>query len=537
MNSIRARLYAVVALLIVSMIAIGAIGLINIKNNVASLDRVYSDRVVPLRDLKEVVDAYAVNIVDTTHKVRNGQFSPSEGLQKVRAAEATIRSKWEAYLQTRLVPEEQRLVDQAKPLMKVGDRATETLASLLEAGDMAGIAQFSIDELYPAIDPISDVFARLINVQLEVAEQEYVTAHESYQSTLVAKILGIVLASIVALAFAAHTIQGKVLRPLATAQALASRIASGDLTTTVDRAGKDEIGTMLISMADMQDKLKDVLRTIQHDAESLLHTSATLNSSTDNISEASRQQSDAASAMASAVEQLTVSVQQVAENAETARTQSEHAGGLSERGGETIARVVNDNQRIVDSTRNSAESVETLGKLSTEIRSIVGVIGEVADQTNLLALNAAIEAARAGEQGRGFAVVADEVRKLAERTSESTREITSIVERISNGTTHAVQTMHSQLELVDSCATLSAQAGESIAEIRAGSDEVVSAIKDISNALSDQSSASADIARNVEEIAQMSERNHATVDDTAAEARRLREMSESLQESVSRFKV
>ncbi len=537
LTTIRARLYGLVGLMVLFMIALGIIGLNTSAHSVATLDRVYKDRVVPLSDLKEVVDAYAVNIVDTTHKVRDGQLTFEQGLKNVSDAQALIDTKWKKFLATDLVEEELRIVKATQLLMDAGDIATGRLKELLSNRDTEGITQFSRESLYPVMDPLSDEFAKLIKVQLDVAHSEYEEESSRYAEARIALILIIVLGSALAIAIAVWTIKTRVSRPLSSAQQLAEAIAAGCLTNTIDTRRKDEVGLLLNAMSTMQSRLRDVVSTIQSNATALNEASTTLTTSTDSVLSASEQQSDAASSMASAVEELTVSVQQISQNADEARTQSIQAGELSDRGGATIQSVVEDNANIVNAANDSARSVEQLGELSTEIRGIVSVIREVADQTNLLALNAAIEAARAGEQGRGFAVVADEVRKLAERTSKSTEEITSIVERISSGTANAVERMQTQVKLVTKCAEMSKVAGDSVNEIRGGSRKVVDVINDISSALRDQSAASNDIARNVEQIAQMSEHNHATVQKTAESARNLKHMAEELKGAVASFSI
>jgi len=187
--------------------------------------------------------------------------------------------------------------------------------------------------------------------------------------------------------------------------------------------------------------------------------------------------------------------------------------------------------------QSSSTIVEDLGRQSDQITSIVNTIKEIADQTNLLALNAAIEAARAGEQGRGFAVVADEVRKLAERTSLSTTEIGGMVAKIQNGTRSAVSSMQAGVVQVSNGVELANQAGDSINRIRDGAERVTHVVNGISDSISEQSSAGNQIAHQLETIAQMSEESAIAVGHTATAARHLHSLSASLHKTVAQFKT
>ena len=179
---------------------------------------------------------------------------------------------------------------------------------------------------------------------------------------------------------------------------------------------------------------------------------------------------------------------------------------------------------------------ELAGK-TDEIHRVVGVIREIAEQTNLLALNAAIEAARAGEQGRGFAVVADEVRKLAERTSQATGEITQMIQSIQNGNQGVVCTMQEGVTQVTQGVALAHQAGEAVVSIRASAERVVNVVGAITTALQEQVQASADVAANVEKIAAMAESNSQSVRQAHSTAVGLQQLAQTLERSVAGFKV
>jgi methyl-accepting chemotaxis protein len=241
--------------------------------------------------------------------------------------------------------------------------------------------------------------------------------------------------------------------------------------------------------------------------------------------------------MAASVEEMAVSIDQVRENAAEAHAISQTAGSISEQGAAVIHNAASEMRKISDAVQASSKIVEELGQQSDQITSIVNTIREIADQTNLLALNAAIEAARAGEQGRGFAVVADEVRKLAERTSLSTTEIGGMVSKIQHGTHSAVTSMESGVAQVSNGVKLANQAGDSINQIRDGALRVTSVVNGISESIAEQSMAGNDIAQKLETIAQMSEESAHAVRQTAEAARQLQTLSSALHDTVAKFRT
>jgi len=320
------------------------------------------------------------------------------------------------------------------------------------------------------------------------------------------------------------------------ASKITRRIAAGDLSSDVACAPGDTT-SVLAGMKEMQQTLRKMIDEIVHGAEQLSSASNELLSASEEVATRSHQQSEAASAMAAAVEEMTVSIDQVAENAREAHTISVHAGDLSSRGTLVIHNAASEMNKLSEAVQSSSRVIEELGSQSDQITSIVNTIKEIADQTNLLALNAAIEAARAGEQGRGFAVVADEVRKLAERTSLSTKEIAGMVGKIQNGTRTAVDSMDTGVKQAEKSVELATQAGTSITDIRDGSTRVIDVVNSISDSIREQGAASSDIAKNIEHIAQMSEESARAVRHTADAARHLQQLSASLHVSVSRFKL
>ncbi len=319
------------------------------------------------------------------------------------------------------------------------------------------------------------------------------------------------------------------------AVAVARRIAAGDIGTDVVCAPGDS-ESLLAGMKDMQGNLRSMIHEVINGAENLGRASQDMMLSAENVSALASKQSDAASSISVSVTEMTISMNLVEDSAREAFTLSQQAGDLADSGTTVIQDATAEIRRLADAVNSSSAAIQELGRQSEQITSIVNTIKEIADQTNLLALNAAIEAARAGEQGRGFAVVADEVRKLAERTALSTTDIATTVKSIQAGTHGAVASMESGVTQAEKGVKLAEQGGESISQIRDGTKRVQSVVNDISGALEEQSSATKQISGSVEEIVQMSATTSTTLNQTVDAARRLRDLATALQQSVRRFK-
>jgi methyl-accepting chemotaxis protein len=372
----------------------------------------------------------------------------------------------------------------------------------------------------------------------ESMHKEAENADKQFDATRAATIRWTLIVSLlaaVALAIFAWLMIRSIIAPLEEAQRTAARIAAGDLTQAVSIDRNDEFGKMLTSCEQMRNNLREIARAIQDGANDIASTSSQLASTTVQIAKATETQSQAASSMAASVEELSVSITHMSDRAGDVRDAATGSGEVAGQGAAVVDKLVGGTQRTAQVVEDAAAGIRVLSTLSERISSIVLVIRDVADQTNLLALNAAIEAARAGEQGRGFAVVADEVRKLAERTGNSTRDITSVIEQVQQATQAAVSRMEQAVAEVRGGASLSEETGGTMSRIRDESARVVVAVEEITSALREQSSASTDIARRVEMIAQMGEENSAAVEETAAAASNLEGLAARLQTVAARF--
>ena len=310
-----------------------------------------------------------------------------------------------------------------------------------------------------------------------------------------------------------------------------------DLSKRVKMIRHDEIGSIADSFNLMVESFQKIIHQVISGVHEVQKSSSQLQIASSKVSVSSQSQSDAAAAMAAASEEMFASIESVTENSRRTYDIANQSTELSSQGKQTVNDAAVQMNNIAKAVSISSASINKLGEESKRISDIVNTIKEIADQTNLLALNAAIEAARAGEQGRGFAVVADEVRKLAERTSISTLEISSMIEKIQAETSDAVTGMQEGNERVKDGVEKAHQAGESMAAIRDGAKQVLEAVSEITNALNEQSSAGSQVAHGVEHIAQMADENSVAVAEIALTAERLAQLANTLKQVADQFKA
>ncbi len=360
--------------------------------------------------------------------------------------------------------------------------------------------------------------------------------HHDNRSALTALLVGNTIALIVTVLIGWRTTRS-ITEPVAKMVSTAERIAEGDLTETLTVDADDEIGRLQAAMKKMTDSLVQAIAQVRVGSTRLVDAASGLSAAASQVRGGSEYQSEAASGMAAALEEMSTSISHVSDLSEDARQSSSKSRDVAKAGNSTIGSMVSEIERVAKTIEESASSAITLGRESEKISTIIHVIKDVADQTNLLALNAAIEAARAGEQGRGFAVVADEVRKLAEKTTNSAQEITDMVAALQTSANAMATRMESTVGGVRQGLEYAQRAGAAIGEIDAGAEGVVSMIDNVSVALREQASASHDIGNRVEKIVQMIEENTTAVGSVAQSAGDLDALSRSLNASVERFRL
>ncbi|HNO88978.1 MAG TPA: methyl-accepting chemotaxis protein, partial [Rhodocyclaceae bacterium] len=318
------------------------------------------------------------------------------------------------------------------------------------------------------------------------------------------------------------------------ATAIMQQVADGDLSLRLEDSRP---GSMLHALSTMIASLRTMMGEINRSAVQLVSNADHISQVSGEVADAAIRQSDATAAMAAAMEELTVSSSHISSSARDTEDNSQEAMRLAAEGTQRVQQASGAIRKMSETVLGASTRIRALEGRISQVSSIANVIKEIAGQTNLLALNAAIEAARAGEQGRGFAVVADEVRKLAERTSSATTEIEQMIVGIQSDTGSAVEAMNAALPEVDEGVSLAASAAESLAAIENGATRTLERVHEIADATREQSAASTAIAQRVEDISNMVENTTKTIRGAAEAAVGLERIAGSLRDQVSHFRV
>ncbi|WP_283148791.1 methyl-accepting chemotaxis protein [Silvimonas soli] len=351
--------------------------------------------------------------------------------------------------------------------------------------------------------------------------------------------IAIAVVSLVVILLVIYAVVSALTRPLirlaGTMEGLAS--GKGDLTARIAITNRDEIGQTADAFNRFIASLHSMFVEVRQQSQAVTQSASQLASSAESVKGSSQQQSEASSATAAGVEQVTVSIQHIADTANQAEDLARETGQLTENSTQTVQQVATSIAGVTQTMHALTERMSQLGARSQEVSTIVKVITDIAEQTNLLALNAAIEAARAGEMGRGFAVVADEVRKLAARTGEATHEITRIVHAIRQDTQDAITDVAHTRDQVVGSVSVTDEANSTMGQVRSHTGELVTRMVDIAAATREQSSASLDIARNVERISTMAQSNGHVVGEMAAAVQQLNTLAANLERLVGNFRL
>ena len=433
-------------------------------------------------------------------------------------------------------PEEQAAYNDYVRLLGDYRQLEERIKSASRAGRLDELSKLLNEDSLANSDQMNTVLAKLVEINGRQLTQTNQAAADQYSSAFNLVVGMLIIATVLTMLFA-WLLTRSITQPIAAALDAAETIAEGNLTRPIKVDGNDEAGRLLLAMQKMQEKLRDTLMRISGSATQLASAAEELNAVTDESARGLSQQNNEIEQAATAVNEMTSAVEEVARNAVSTSEASRNATASAGDGRDLVMETVNAIERMSGDVQSTANLIGNLAEESRDIGKVLDVIRGLADQTNLLALNAAIEAARAGEAGRGFAVVADEVRALAHRTQQSTSEIERMIGSIQGGTEQAVSSMRHSTERAESTLNIAKGAGLALDTINTAVVEINERNLVIASAAEEQAQVAREVDRNLVNIRDLSAQSSDGAAQTSAASSELTRLAVDLNSMVSRFSL
>ncbi len=522
-------------------LGVGVLGSRGVSQLSDSLKLVFSNNLVSVSKTAEAKakaveqsrDMYRLYIATSTNAPQNEK---DELLASMKANQLASELAYSTYRKTPLADDERLAGDKMDKDWPVYQEFVQKFLALMKAGDVEGGNALLRGDLQKSYRIVMDELTLMVESNNRQIGEGAADADAMESSATTALYTGITLAFIAAFALGLF-ISRLISRPIATAVTSAQRIANGDLTQNIVSTGRDEGGQLLSALSDMQISLKGTIQQISSASDQLASAAEELTAVTDNGSRGLVRQNDEIQQAATAVTEMTSAVEEVARNAistsEASKSTSLQATNGRDKARSAVTAINNATTEIASSTT----MVEDLAVQVRDIGKVLDVIRGIAEQTNLLALNAAIEAARAGEQGRGFAVVADEVRALAARTQASTGEIEGMINSVQTSADQAVRAMGKSQSLVTDTQSLAQATGEALEQIAEGISQINERNMVIASASEEQANVAREVDRNLVNIQDLSTQTAAGAHQTNASTQELSNLALSFNNLVSRFRL
>jgi methyl-accepting chemotaxis protein len=456
---------------------------------------------------------------------------------------ALVRSDLKEIVSNNLTAQEKELVSAFNGGFELyannGQKLGEDLLAASRAGDenaRAAATLFGAEKVAPLYEKPAQAILTLVENNIKESDQVFAAANSAYHKEIVVNTV-VVIASIVASLLIGLLIASGISRSLCDVLAAVAAIAGGNLTVRSAVTSRDEMGLLGREMNVMAEKLSGIVGKLAENSDKVSAAANQMHGTAAQMATSSEELAAQAGTVATACIEMAATSDEIARNCHMAADDSAKANDAAEAGSRVVAQTVVVMNRISERVRSTAGTIESLGSRSDQIGEIIGTIEDIADQTNLLALNAAIEAARAGEQGRGFAVVADEVRALAERTTRATREISEMIKAIQSETKDAVNTMNEGVVEVELGTSEASKSGEALRHILQQIGSVTTQVDQIATAAEEQTATTQEINNNLQQITEVVQVTAASSHDEAAAADHLAQLAKDLKQMVGQFKV
>jgi methyl-accepting chemotaxis protein len=457
-------------------------------------------------------------------------------IQSFHDNQSEAQTSFKTYRATPLESDERAAGDDFERDWPAYIAAMDSGFAALTNGDVGLARKIAVNSVTPAYSKVvSEIKIMTESNARQANETTQAAASTNVQVTWVL-IIGCLIAIVCAIALG-MMVTAIITRPIYRSVEGAGRVAKGDLTHPIAVRGTDETGQLLQSLSDMQSNLKGTVQQIANASDQLASAAEELTAVTENSTRGLVTQNDEIQQAATAVNEMTAAVEEVARNAASTSQISSQTAEDASKGQKQVQQAVTAINNVTVEITDSTQRVEALAGQIHDITKVLEVIRGIAEQTNLLALNAAIEAARAGEQGRGFAVVADEVRALAHRTQASTAEIEAMIDRVRNGADEAVQAMGKSRTLVQNTQALATEAGLALERISEGVNQINERNLVIASAAEEQAQVAREVDRNLVNIQDLSTQTAAGANQTSASSQELSRLAMSFNTLVGQFKL
>ncbi len=428
------------------------------------------------------------------------------------------------------------LVDAFKANIAKGREFNVKVTEAAKAGNTDEALSIFVDKVLPSSLELYLMGDELIRYQNEGIAAQAAEARSAFRKTVVFMVvLGLVaLGSAVILTV---SLTKSITAPIKETVSITKKLAEGNLNVDIAVDSEDEFGYQATALKTMVEKWRDIIGSVKQASDSVASAGTQLSASAGQMSKGAGQQAERAHQVATASEEMSQTVEDIARNASSIASTASQAAATAKDGGKTVEASVKEVKEIAATVEESAGHITSLSELSQKIGDIIGIINEIADQTNLLALNAAIEAARAGEHGRGFAVVADEVRKLAERTTGATSEVSGIIREIQNKVGSAVASIGQVSAKVDRGVDLSSKAGVELRTIVKTVEDLQQMVQQIATAIEEMSATSDTISKDIESISGISGDTSRSADNVLKASDELSQLGADLQGIARQFEI
>lgn len=521
-----------------------AIGLVGMNGNSRlgdTIASVFSNNIISINKVNEALQQIIYHNRDLYLLLAQKAGNASEAelattQQSLSDRQRTVENAFAIYRSTPLRDDEKALGDKFEIEWPAYIKAAEQFANALKSGDLPGARSLLTGEVSSKYGFAEKEMLGIIASNIDQADDLKRDSDVLIQSSKLMLIVGMVIAFFLAMGLGL-LITRLITRPLSYAVAAAERVAGGDLTQQIDAGSHDETGQLLSSLGGMQTSLRNTIQNISSASDQLASAAEELSVVTDESTRGLTQQNSEIEQAATAVNEMTAAVDEVARNAVSTAEISQRTNQDAMAGKSKVGEAVVAIEGMVGEINSSSSQVQELAHQTKEISKVLEVIRSIADQTNLLALNAAIEAARAGEQGRGFAVVADEVRALAHRTQSSTVEIEGMISAAQISATSVVETMSKSQRQADNTRQLAQAAGVALESITEGVAAITERNLVIASASEEQAQVAREVDRNLVNIQSLSAQTATGAHQTNASSHELSRLAVSFNQLVAQFKL